>query len=353
MKIIHVSHASRFYEDFIDLNSVSDVSNPDNHTYFLFGNSSKESIVTNSKVHAFNKNVASYICGYVMLLKYLFLADRVMLHGLFDNRLLMMLTFFPSLLKKCTWFLWGGDLYVYKEREKNKFNEFFRKRVIKRLDSIATYIKGDYQLAQQWYHTNAKYFPCLLYPSNIIEKDPTPYPVKGLVESEKRVLVVGNSADPQNNHFELLEVLKSWKCSVGKLYLPLSYGDSDYAMQVIEKYTEEFGEQVISPILDYLPLHDYLSIISEADIAIYGHRRQQAMGNTLQLLSKGKTVYLRGDVSQWSYFNSVGIIVKDVNKVDRSNLMLSETEVLMNIEKLHQIHSKEVYLNQLKAIYSE
>ncbi|ESP95124.1 TDP-N-acetylfucosamine:lipid II N-acetylfucosaminyltransferase [Pseudoalteromonas luteoviolacea] len=351
MKILHVSHASRFYEDFIDLNSHFDGLHE--HSYFLFGGSAKESVINNSNVHIVNKSAKSYLCGYAALLKRLFTADKVMLHGLFDNRLLMLLSAMPWLLKKCTWFLWGGDLYVYKERKQNAFNEFFRKRVIKKLGNIATYVKGDYQLAQQWYQTEAEYMPCLLYPSNIIVGDPNVHSISKPADSEKKVLVVGNSADPQNNHLELLQVLREWKGAIGKLYLPLSYGDNKYAGQVIEQYKKEFGEDVITPILDYLPLQEYLAMIAEADIAVYGHRRQQAMGNTLQLLSKGKTVYLRGDVTQWAYFDSVGITVKDINKVDENNLMLSADQASMNIEKLHQIHHKDVYLQQLQTIYSE
>ena len=351
MKILHVSHASRFYEDFIDLNSHIDSFHK--HTYFLFGGSSKESVIRSNNVHISNKNLISYLCGYLALIKYMISADKIILHGLFDNRLLILLTLIPGFLKKCTWFLWGGDLYVYKEREHNRFNEFFRKRVINKLGTIATYIKGDYQLAQQWYQTEADYMPCLLYPSNIIVDEPSANFISDSTVSKKKVLVVGNSADPQNNHLELLQVLREWKDVIGKLYLPLSYGDNKYALKVIQQYKKEFGEGVITPILEYLPLKEYLALLTEVDIAVYGHRRQQGMGNTLQLLSKGKTVYLRRDVTQWSYFNSMGIVVKNINEVDINNLMLSADQASMNIEKLYQIHHKSVYFQQLKKIYSE
>ena len=36
---------------------------------------------------------------------------KIILHGLFDFRLIICLFFMPWLLKKCYWVIWGGDLY--------------------------------------------------------------------------------------------------------------------------------------------------------------------------------------------------------------------------------------------------
>jgi len=38
-------------------------------------------------------------------------ADKIILHGLFDNKMVFILFLQPWLLKKCYWVMWGGDFY--------------------------------------------------------------------------------------------------------------------------------------------------------------------------------------------------------------------------------------------------
>jgi len=97
-------------------------------------------------------------------------ADKIILHGLFDIRIINLLCLQPWLLKKCYWVMWGGDLYHFKLRGRgirSDIQEAKRAFVIKRMGHLVTYIKGDYELAQKWYGAKGEYHNCLTYPSNL------------------------------------------------------------------------------------------------------------------------------------------------------------------------------------------
>lgn len=347
MKIVHVSHSSRFFEDFIFFNEKIDQSY--DNLYFYFGYPLNKDLTMLANVLVYPKTIASYLTGYINLVIKFQAADKIVLHGLFDSRVLYILFLLPFLLKKCTWFLWGGDLYVY--RENHKFMEIIRRKVIRNVGQITTYVKGDYDLAKSWYGTSAKLTHSILYPSNIFASAGNTVDESHL-RNKPLTVVVGNSADPQNNHLEILNLIKKFNKDFLKIYLPLSYGNKIYAHKVISKYIDTFGVDAVQPLDSYLPLEEYLSLITSADIAIYAHNRQQGMGNTIQMLGAGKTVYMKSDVSHWQYLTGIGLEIKDVNCIGRGLITITKKESLKNMELIKKIHSKDSLKAQLINVYS-
>ncbi len=104
-------------------------------------------------------------------------------------------------------------------------------------------------------------------------------------------ILIGNSATPTNNHLDLFKLIKTRGLNGRKIIVPLNYGDKDYALYVTSIGKKWFGED-FEPILEFLPLQEYDSIISQCSTAIMGHRRQQGVGNTIALLYRGARVYL-------------------------------------------------------------
>src|SRR5690606_38136182 len=136
------------------------------------------------------------------------------LHGLFNPKILLILFLMPWQLKKCYWVMWGGDLYVYQFGEKNwkwRVREFLRRPVIKNMGHLVTYIPGDVELARQWYGAKGEYHECLMYLSNVVDPDIIQAAQAGLEEHKGQNILVGNSADPINNHIEALEKLLPYK----------------------------------------------------------------------------------------------------------------------------------------------
>ncbi len=59
--------------------------------------------------------------------------------------------------------------------------------------------------------------------------------------------------------------------------------------KVISRGEEWFGDKFV-PMTDFMSFEQYLEVFKSLDVAIFNHRRQQAMGHTIMLFSIGKTV---------------------------------------------------------------
>jgi hypothetical protein len=189
--------------------------------------------------------------------------------------------------------------------------------LIKRIGHLVTYIPGDVDLARKWYGARGEYHECLMYLSNVVN----PQVLQGVEQAESTqsglTILVGNSADPSNNHIEALEKLLPYKDQDIKIYVPLSYGDQAHAKKIIEQGKDWFGEKFF-PMISFMPFDQYLKFLKSVDIAIFNHKRQQAMGNTITLLGLGKTVYMRNDVSQWQFFKDLNVKIFSASKFDLS-----------------------------------
>ncbi len=242
------------------------------------------------------------------LLIAMYQAEKVILHGLWIERIIQLLFLQPWLLKKCYWVMWGGDFYFPETQG------WVKKQVIKKMGNLVTYIKGDYALAQKWYGAKGRYHECFMYPSNLY-KDYDILPKAHDVIN----IQIGNSADPTNNHFEILEMLVQYKDQNIKIFAPLSYGDMEYTKTIATRGKEMFGDKFI-PLLQFMPFEKYLELLGQIDIAVFAHNRQQAMGNTITLLGLGKKVYMRSDVTPWPLFKGLGVSIFDVEQLDVSSL---------------------------------
>ncbi len=226
--------------------------------------------------------------------------------------------------------------------------EWFRRFVISRLGHFVTYIKGDYELAQQWYGARGEYHECLMYPSNVFDPQILQKKEAGKKSHPGLNILVGNSADPSNHHIEVLEQLLPYKDQDIKIHVPLSYGDQDHAQQVINQGKQWFGDKFV-PLTSFMALDQYLCFLKNVDIAIFKHERQQAMGNTITLLGLGKTVYMRRDVSQWCFLNDIGVSLKSVS--DFSLSCLSEDDASQNSKVIQSYFTKQRLIDQLSHIF--
>ncbi|GAA5415782.1 TDP-N-acetylfucosamine:lipid II N-acetylfucosaminyltransferase [Paraliobacillus ryukyuensis] len=238
--------------------------------------------------------------NYFRIVKRLYTSDKIILHSLMSPRLMFLLFFQPWLLKKCYWVIWGADLYYHNYRHRNiksNINENMRKKIIKNVRGVITHVKSDYELAKKWYGTKGEYYYSSLYPSNLYQKFPYN---NEMINSNKTYIQIGNSADPSNNHFEVLDKLQKYNDLDIELICPLSYGNREYASQVIEYGKKFFGDKFI-PVTEFQPFDEYRNLLAKIDVAIFNHNRQQALGNIITLLGLGKKVYLRKEITTWQF----------------------------------------------------
>lgn len=162
-------------------------------------------------------------------------------------------------------------------------------------------------------------------------------------------ILVGNSADPSNNHLAIFDKLEAFKHEDIHIYAPLTYGNQKYAQEIIAEGQRRFGNK-FEPLTEHLPFEQYLRFLGKIDIAIYNHRRQQAMGNTISLLGLGKKVYMRSDVTQWEFFKNYEIAVYDVDRFEITTG--AEIHLEANKARVKNLFSEKTFIRQLNEIFN-
>lgn len=274
---------------------------------------------------------------FLTLLNMMYQADKIIIHGLWNGKIIQLLFLQPWLLRKCYHVMWGGDFYFPEKQG------WIKKQVIKRMGHFITYIKGDYELVKQWYGATGKYHECFMYTSNVYKE----YGIKSKTHDTINIQI-GNSADTTNNHLDILEKLEKYKDENIKIFAPLSYGNMEYAKNVADKGKEIFGDKFIA-MLDFMPFEKYLEFLGKIDIAVFAHKRQQAMGNTITLLGLGKKVYMRNDVTPFETFEDIAVKVFDTENIEID--LIDEITKQQNVKRIKEYFSKENYLKQLEDLF--
>jgi hypothetical protein len=161
-------------------------------------------------------------------------------------------------------------------------------------------------------------------------------------------ILLGNSADPSNNHIEVFNKLTNYKDSDIKVYTPLSYGNKKYAQNIINQGKKLLGDKFV-PITDFMPKEEYLTLLAKIDIAVFNHNRQQAMGNIITLLGLGKTVYLKQDISSAILLKNHGIKTFDLQMF---KLEVADSKIIKtNIDKVKDYFSADNLSRQTKIVF--
>lgn len=334
--ILHLTRKEKFTKPFIDfIKENFDISE---HFFLLVGGQNKKEfyIEDDSYIKTIS-NKKDFLKYFIEFNKKMYKADKIIIHGLSQPYNIYYLFLNPWLLKKCYWAMWGGDFYFPEKQS------WIKKQVIKKMGHFITYIKGDYESAQKWYGAKGEYHECFMYPSNLYKK----YDIKPKKHTTINIQL-GNSADPSNNHIDILKQLVKYKDENIQLFIPLSYGNEEYAKEVIAYGKEFFGSKFI-PLTDFIPFEKYLQFLGEIDIAIFAHKRQQAMGNIITLLGLGKKVYMRNDITPWQLFKDIGVKVFDVENIEID--LITEEERLDNQKKIKEYFSEENYHKQLENLF--
>lgn len=347
-KYLELLPNDKFTDSYVDFVSKNFDSN--DHMFIVIGKGIDSNIKETENVKRMVKMKIRHVS---FLLKEMYKCEKVFLHGLFHKEIVLLLFVQPWLLQKSTWFIWGGDLYWYKFRNRNLKSNLYavmRKFVIKNMGGLVTHIKGDYELARLWYGAKGKYYYSFMYPSNLFKE----YNLPKADRNNKRFYVqVGNSADPTNNHIDVFNKLIAYRDKVTEIICPLSYGNVEYRNRVIKMGFEIFGKR-FTPIIEFMPFSEYLKLLAKIDVAIFNHGRQQAMGNIITLLGLGKKVYIRDDITTWEFFKLHGLTLYNIN----GNFTDLKEPIPINIrskniEKIKSIFSEDKLKEQLQKIFSD
>lgn len=335
---LHIMDMDKFIPPFIKL--IEEHSFTSEQIYFISGEVSQSPATKRGRV-VLSSFFSRRWARFLWLVKAMNSADKIVLHGLFNLRIVILLFLQPWLLRRSYWLLWGGDLYK-KQLPRNfrwYVSEFFRYPVIKYLGYIVAGVPGDFSLVKDWYGTRAAHIECLIYPSNMY----TEYPVVFQVGCSLNVQV-GNSADPSNNHLEVFEKLEQFRDLNIQVYVPLAYGDDAHRKLVLAEGERRFGDR-FKPLLNLLSFSEYLDFLAMVDVAIFAHHRQQAFGNKVTLLGLGKKVVFRKESTLWDVFKKRNVIVYDFSNFNLERLPAETAN--HNREQVKMSFSKEALLASL------
>ncbi|WP_160181688.1 TDP-N-acetylfucosamine:lipid II N-acetylfucosaminyltransferase [Paraglaciecola mesophila] len=278
---------------------------------------------------------------FLCLVKILQAAEKIILHGLWRDKINNLLITFPDLLQKSYWVMWGADFY----NPDSKNDE--HKKIIETIGHLVSYSAGDIQFVRTWYGAKGHAIINFAYPSNLYQ--PTEYTQKN--HTSKNILL-GNSGATNNNHLFLLEQISKYKHRIGKVYTPLSYankGHPEHIKKVIKYGNELFGDQFI-PMTEFLPFDEYKNLLKEVDIALFDHDRQQAMGTIVTLLSYGCRVFIRPSVTTWDTLKDCDIKLFDIAKLDEG--FLTEYHAQKNINNIKKHFSKQSLVHQWQYLFN-
>jgi dTDP-N-acetylfucosamine:lipid II N-acetylfucosaminyltransferase len=221
---------------------------------------------------------------------------------------------------KVVWIFWGGDFYFlprfwattygpfslhFKQQQSRRSpqKQHWLRRLLglphygdvayclqEKVNSCASFLNTDFEAFQSVFSHKKYDYQYFNYRSlNDIFTRNIPE-----IKINRRDILLGNSADPANNHYEILPLLAQQASAIGHVICPLSYGDPQYAQCIAEHGKTLLSTQFL-PLNDYMPREQYNQILDRVGYGVFNHRVQQAVGNIIPLLYQGAKVFLGKD----------------------------------------------------------
>lgn len=215
-------------------------------------------------------------------------------------------------------------------------------RVLSRIDYCSTILPIEYSMICNNKYFRAEYFPFQYTRRSSSDNFPVIY-------KDSDAILIGNSSDWSNNHLDILKLIA--RRNIGnKLYLPLAYGDASCREAVIAAIQKNGANAELQK--DMLPLTEYKEKLLNCRAAVFGHIRQQAMGNIYTCLLQGCKVFLFKDSIAYQSLKANGYIVYNIeDELTQANVLLpqAEDEIEHNRQLLLSFESKEATLVKLNA----
>lgn len=182
--------------------------------------------------------------------------------------------------------------------------------------------------------------------------------IPGLESVSGENILIGNSADPSNNHLDAFEHLSKLDLGNKKIIVPLSYGGNDkYKQAVVIEGKRRFGENFM-PLTDFIPLADYVGLLSSCGIVVFNHTRQQGVGNLVVMGYLGAQIFLNDKSPVLEYYKEEKAVVFAVSALDQKTLgnPLQPAEKAYNKSVFERLYKRETVFGrtlELLEIVSE
>ncbi|MCI5140577.1 MAG: hypothetical protein D3909_02380 [Candidatus Electrothrix sp. ATG1] len=192
--------------------------------------------------------------------------------------------------------------YFFLKHNKIFFLEKLEK-AIKNVNSISPVIPDDYYLIKRKLKLNAEMVQFSIGSIDSIVKN-----IKAGKDGKN--ILVGNSCSLENNHLDIFWRLNLLDLMGRKIIVPLSYGETYLGLRrlIDSKGYSMFGENYI-PLHEFIAVDEYNKILGDCSVAIFNHKKQQAMGNIITLLWLGVKVFINNESPVYNYLKRESLIV--------------------------------------------
>lgn len=292
--------------------------------------------------------------------------DVVILHSL-SAIPLHVVTKIPTKCK-VVWFAWGFDLYsgvkpIIKVKKYNNetmsfmrgqrkslkkslvnayiycYRSIYLERALSRIDYFSGVYPYEFELVKKTHKLfEASKLDFYYGDIDFFIKDT----VDKHIVHNKKIILIGNSADPSNNHHDVLTLLK--KVGIpqdSRIIMPLSYAGTPKYKEWIMRYADSLFPGQVNTLQSYLPFKEYNEIISGCKVAVFFHERQQASDNVFLQLKLGAKVYMSESCQAYHYLKGLGFIIFSLQK-DLLTIWdeLSDEDIINNRELLVRLYSE-------------
>jgi hypothetical protein len=256
-------------------------------------------------------------------------SEKIIIHGLWREKINDLLVANPELFPKSFWFMYGGDYYHKETYSENHI------RVMEKVGFLVTDINADAEFVRREYGAKGEHIRSLLYNSSVCSS----FSFTRKKSSELKI-ILGHSGISDNQHIKYLNQLSQLKGNFN-IYCPLSYPErNDYIDNVLNLGNNLFGDR-FKPMLDFMPKENYEKFLSEnIDIAICASWRTHGIGTTTTLLATGAKVYIDRNATSWVWFKDMGVKLFSLQKLETC---LTEGK-LEKIDALQAIENRKLML---------
>lgn len=232
-----------------------------------------------------------------------------------------------------------------------------QRRAISRISYFSPVLESEYSLvkrafpdmnsfpkqAQFKYGVNAKMFDKL--------------PSTGNTQLGPNILI-GNSANPTNNHVEAIDLLADIDLADRAVIVPLSYGynNSLYIKSVCSYGKERLGSR-FKPLTEFLSYQDYADLLESCSFVLMNHKRQQALGNIQMQIARGASVFLRRESPVFDWYQNMGVSVFDIEGISSArsiaDLAISTDDRDRNCAVVAKNFNLSAHLKRTRAFINE
>lgn len=274
---------------------------------------------------------------------------KVILHGIYDNVLLLSLIFNVKALQHVIWSMWGADVYFdLPEGIKGTIIKLVRQWVLPRIGTKIG-LQGDFEYLQKLTHNACKDFVEIGFPAWFYNLEERPSASIRQTDRECLSAMVGNSGDVNNNYPAVIDLLAQ-SSLFSSLTFVLNYGAAEDQISKIKSYaSEKLANVDLLFLTEKCEYTEFIELVSSHDALIYNHDRQQGVGSLNIACEYGLDLFIPKHNPLFNTYSNWGIVVHNTHDIPymKCHDIASTINIQRNRQRIRKIYQPQVCSQKL------